>query len=272
MRHRRQDNALRDDCKEALNNSSNDQTKQKIKANPNMAFAIALFSLVLVSLVMFVQQKNIKPSQHSPFIQNAAVMHTTKSEITHSSFVECQIKANPLIFASGDNFIQITLQHDVAPLASEAFLDLVNANYYDGVFIFRVLKGFIAQWGFRPQWDKSILEPKKRTEIADTVIEGRSLSNIRGTIAFAGGSTVQVFINLGDNRRLDNEGQRPFGTITTSGMAVADNLYAGHKDGEGQIVTIQNGEDAVKEKFPKMAQIEKCRVVKEFTKHPIQEV
>mmetsp|Transcript_7498 Transcript_7498/g.10910 ORF Transcript_7498/g.10910 Transcript_7498/m.10910 type:complete len:279 (-) Transcript_7498:159-995(-) len=277
VRHRRQENSIRNDCEENFNNASNDMVKQRNKTSSALRFVVVLFLLTLVCFIIFVSPINKKyHQQQSNILDSSEVTHTTKPDVTHSSLVECHMKANPLIFTSSDNIIQITLRHDLAPLASSAFLDLVNAKYYDRVFIFRVLTGFIAQWGFRPQWDNSILTPKHRTEISDVVVEGKSLSNIRGTIAFAGGSTVQVFVNLGDNRRLDKEGQRPFGTITMDGMAVADHLYTGHKDGEGQIATIKEGEDAVKVKFPKMAQIEKCGVVQKFTKskdlRPIREV
>jgi len=179
-------------------------------------------------------------------------------------FIQCHFKSNSAESVSLKDVIQITLRHDLSPLSSAAFLELVNAKYYDGVFIFRVLKGFIAQWGFRPENFVSI-KPKRRNEIADPVIVGKSLSNTRGTLSFAGGSTVQVFINVGDNSRLDKEGSLPFATVSTKSMVVVDKLYTGHKDGEGQIATIKEGKDAVIKNFPNMSQIEKCRAVPAFS-------
>jgi len=198
---------------------------------------------------------------------------------TNNRFVECYIKSSTATISSSssvsspkkkdNNVLQITLRHDLSPLSSAAFVELVNAKYYDGVFIYRVLKGFLAQWGFRPAGDDMpiIIKPKKRREeIADPVLVNKSLSNTRGTMSFAGGSTAQVFINFGDNTWIDKDGSRPFATVSTESMVdVVDRLYTGHKDGEGQIATIKEGKEAVMAKFPNMSQIERCRTVSAFS-------
>lgn len=115
------------------------------------------------------------------------------------------------------------MRHDSSPEAAGAFLQRVRVGYYDGCFVcvqliacisfclilnnlkrfsrFRVLKGFIAQFGLRQKWDgpefKRVKTLKRPTE--------HGLSNVRGTLAFAGASPTQVFVNLGNNARLDSE-------------------------------------------------------------------
>lgn len=163
--------------------------------------------------------------------------------------------------------LHITVRDDLSPVASRVFLDLVESHYFDGVFIFRVLNGFVAQWGFRgeddsdPRW---MTPPRTKDEIHDG-----TLSNGRGTLSFAGGNpaTRQVFVNLGNNQRLDKEDGRPFATVDEdiSMKTVMDRLYMGYKDGQGQIDTLKRGEHAVMETFPRMSKIEQCRVVKEFS-------
>jgi peptidyl-prolyl cis-trans isomerase A (cyclophilin A) len=59
-------------------------------------------------------------------------------------------------------------------------------------------------------------------------------SNQRGFISFATAGpntrTTQVFINYGDNRRLDAMGFAPFGQVT-EGMEVVDQLYGDYGEG-----------------------------------------
>jgi cyclophilin family peptidyl-prolyl cis-trans isomerase len=176
------------------------------------------------------------------------------------TFVECQV-TTPRAQAddtAANGVLQITVRNDLSPIASAVFLDLVEAQFYDGVFIFRVLKGFIAQWGFHNKWTKTTKPPKTK----DAPHQG-TLSNVRGTLSFAGGipSVQQVFVNLGNNVRLDKEDSRPFATLSHESMEVLDKLYMEYKDGQGQIKALKEGEEAVLEVFPRMSKIVSCRVV-----------
>jgi cyclophilin family peptidyl-prolyl cis-trans isomerase len=55
--------------------------------------------------------------------------------------------------------------------------------------------------------------------------------NVRGTLTFAqsGRNTraTEIFVNLGDNTKLDDEGFVPFAKVV-KGMEVVDELYAGY--------------------------------------------
>jgi cyclophilin family peptidyl-prolyl cis-trans isomerase len=190
------------------------------------------------------------------------------------SLVECTISTPPIGLpgdeASGGasrstlgvvhGMLQITVRHDMAPIASQVFLDLVHAHHFDGVFIFRVLPGFIAQWGVRTARVPGLTKPPKTK---DTIVSDQTLSNVRGTLSFAGGNpaTEQVFVNLGNNQRLDKENSRPFATVASASMPLLDQLYTGYKDGQGQIKTIHQGEAAMREAFPRMSRVEVCQAV-----------
>ena len=187
------------------------------------------------------------------------------------SLVECTISTPPLSAQPGEaddnaganGILQITVRNDLSPIASKVFLDLVNAHHFDGVFIFRVLKGFVAQWGVRTAGDDvpGITKPPKTKDD----VHDKTLSNVRGTLSFAGGNpaTQQVFVNLGNNQRLDKENSRPFATV--QGMQLLDQLYTGYKDGQGQIKALQKGEAAMREAFPRMSRVNVCRVVPAFS-------
>lgn len=160
--------------------------------------------------------------------------------------------------------LEITVRNDLSPKESEAFVHLVRDGYYDGVFIFRVLKGFVAQWGNRNEWDG--YHPLKTDR--DAMVHERTLSNVRGTLSFTGGNPAvrQVFVNMGNNKRLDKENSRPFATVSETSMTnVIDRLYDGYKDGQGQVKAMKEGEETVLAQFPNMSRIEQCHVVLAFS-------
>ena len=168
--------------------------------------------------------------------------------------------------SSSNGILEITVRKDLSPIAASVFVDLVNAQYYDGVYIFRALPHFIAQWGYRNDhawhWSRETITkpPKTKDHVtADT------LSNTRGTLSFAAGSpwVLQVFVNLQDNIRLDKENSRPFATLSEASMQVLDTLYMGYRDNEGQIQALKDG--TFPQQFPKASRIDHCQVVSSFT-------
>jgi peptidyl-prolyl cis-trans isomerase A (cyclophilin A) len=124
-----------------------------------------------------------------------------------------------------------------APLGVDRFYNLAAIGYFDGVRFFRVLPGFIAQFGIHP--DPSVHRAWHLATIPDDPVR---MSNLRGTLTFAiaGPNTRanQFFINLADNRRLDGQGFAPFGRVV-SGMEVVDHLHAGY----GEMPPQGNGPD-----------------------------
>lgn len=115
-----------------------------------------------------------------------------------------------------------------APLGADRFHELVTAGFYDGVAFFRVVPGFMAQVGISGD-PRLNLFWRARTLPDDPVTQ----SNTRGRVTFAtagpGTRTTQVFINFGDNSRLDGMGFAPFGQVRD--MAVVDALFGGYGEG-----------------------------------------
>ncbi len=161
-----------------------------------------------------------------------------------------------------------------APIGADRFYNLVRNGYYDGNKFFRVVPGFVVQWGIHG--DKTVNaewydeENEKAVNLKDDPVKQ---SNTRGRITFANAGpntrSTQVFINYGNNTRLDDPAAMrgsvfaPFGEVTGEGMKVVDKLFGEYpafdprfdrdptkKVSQDHIVKLGNG--YLDEHFPKL--------------------
>jgi len=120
--------------------------------------------------------------------------------------------------------VTIELIRAWAPVGVDHFYNLARAGYFDDTRFFRVVYGFIAQFGIAKDPAVANLWGAHRIP-ADSVRE----HNVRGTIAYAQfkptDRTTNVFINLRDNLNLDTLGFAPIGRVV-QGMDVVDSLYS----------------------------------------------
>jgi peptidyl-prolyl cis-trans isomerase A (cyclophilin A) len=163
----------------------------------------------------------------------------------------------------GDFTVQITRAW--APLGADRFYNLAKHHFFDGASFFRVLPGFIVQFGLsaNPQvsgvWKSANIKDDRVTQ-----------SNKPGTLTFATAGpntrTTQLFINLGDNGQLDSMGFAPFGQVT-SGMDVVEKFYSGYGEGapsgtgpdQGAITS--QGKPYLDKNFPNLDSIKTATVV-----------
>jgi cyclophilin family peptidyl-prolyl cis-trans isomerase len=119
-----------------------------------------------------------------------------------------------------------------APAGADRFYNLVKNRFYDGSHFFRVLPGFVVQFGISPRPEVS--KVWRAATIQDDPVKQ---SNLRGFVSFATSGpntrTTQVFINLGDNSRLDGMGFSPFGHVI-EGMDVVEKFYSDYGEGAPQ--------------------------------------
>jgi len=121
----------------------------------------------------------------------------------------------------------IEVQREWAPIAADRFYTLVRRGFYDDARFFRVLSGFMTQFGLNG-------DPKIQGEyaLANLLDEPPKQSNLRGFVSFAKESSpntryTMVFINYKDNSYLDADGFAPFGQVVT-GMEIVEKLYSGY--------------------------------------------
>jgi peptidyl-prolyl cis-trans isomerase A (cyclophilin A) len=124
----------------------------------------------------------------------------------------------------------IEVHRDWSPNGADRFYNLVSSGFFDDARFFRVIAGFMAQFGINGDpavsaaWQPAVIPD-------DPVVQ----SNKRGMVSFAmrgpGTRTTQLFINYSDgNARLDSMGFSPFGKVI-EGMDVVDALFSGYGEG-----------------------------------------
>jgi peptidyl-prolyl cis-trans isomerase A (cyclophilin A) len=125
----------------------------------------------------------------------------------------------------------VEVHRDWAPNGADRFYNLVKMGFFDDTRFFRVIDGFMAQFGI--SGDPRVAAMWRSSNIQDDPV---AQSNKRGRITFAQTSepnsrSTQVFINFGDNGQLDAARFAPFGEVV-QGMGVVDSLYKGYGEGK----------------------------------------
>jgi peptidyl-prolyl cis-trans isomerase A (cyclophilin A) len=159
----------------------------------------------------------------------------------------------------------LEVHRDWAPNGADRFYNLVQNGFFDNDRFFRVISGFMVQFGING--DPRISAVWQDANIPDDPVK---VSNQRGYITFATAGpntrTTQVFINYADNRALDRQGFSPFGQVV-SGMNIVDALYAGY--GEGAPQGSGPSQDRIQKQgnaylirdFPKLDYIKKATII-----------
>ena len=204
------------------------------------SFTVSVALLLLAGLAVFamaMQQANLK----SPAALKEQAPATFKA----------------LFETSAGNFV-IEVRRDWAPMGADRFYNLVKNGFYDNCRFFRVVSGFMVQFGING--DPSIQSFWRSANITDDPVKQ---SNRRGYITFATGGpntrTTQVFINFGDNNGLDGQGFAPFGRVV-SGMNVVDKIYSGYGEQPNQGSIQMQGNAYLEKAFPKLDYIKKATI------------
>jgi peptidyl-prolyl cis-trans isomerase A (cyclophilin A) len=165
--------------------------------------------------------------------------------------------------SQGDFTVEVT--RSWAPNGADRFYNLIKVGYYDDVAFFRVISGFMAQFGIHG--DPEVNKVWRSAKIQDDPVKQ---SNTRGMVTFAtsgpNSRTTQLFINFGDSKFLDSQGFSPFAKVV-EGMDVVDKLHSGYGEGAprgqgpDQPKIQSEGNTYLKSDFPKLDWIKKARLV-----------
>lgn len=146
-----------------------------------------------------------------------------------------------------------------APKGADRFYNLVRHGFYDGARFFRVVPGFVVQFGING--DPQISARWRTARIEDDPV---TQSNRRGTITFAtagpNSRTTQVFINYSDNTNLDGQGFAPFGRVV-QGIDVVDRINGEYGQSPNQALIQQQGNAYLEAQFPRLDYIVRATVV-----------
>jgi peptidyl-prolyl cis-trans isomerase A (cyclophilin A) len=156
----------------------------------------------------------------------------------------------------------VTVTRAWAPLGADRFYNLVKHHFYDNASFFRVVPGFVVQFGISAY--PPVSAAWANANINDEPVVG---SNKRGYLTYAKTSmpntrSTQVFINLKDNPGLDRQGFSPFGVVEGNGMNVVEMLYDQYGDnGPDQEQLTKLGKPYLDKNFAKLDSIKTATLV-----------
>ena len=216
-----------------------------------------LCALGLFAAVAMVQaedaRKEEKPSTASPGFTDPAKLTGPAPETFKAQFDTTR----------GNFTIEVT--RSLSPNGADRFYNLVRSGYFKDVAFFRVIPGFMCQFGIHG--DPGVSAKWRAAAIADDPVKG---SNTRGTITFATAGpntrTTQLFINFADNINLNGMGFSPFGKVT-EGMDVVDKINGEYGEGaprgggpnQGRVQA--EGNTYLKKDFPNLDYIKSATIV-----------
>jgi peptidyl-prolyl cis-trans isomerase A (cyclophilin A) len=209
-----------------------------------IAFLLVFFCTAAAFAQLSVNRALMNPAA---LTEQAPLVYTTRFDTSKGMFI-------------------IEVHRDWAPNGADRFYNLVKNGFFDEDRFFRVITGFMVQFGINgtpllsAQWENANIKDDPVTQ-----------SNEQGFVTFAtrgpNTRTTQVFINYKDNHGLDSQGFAPFGQVTL-GMAVVESLYSGYGEGAprgsgpSQSRIQADGNPYLLSQFPKLDYITKAAITK----------
>ena len=176
-------------------------------------YLVILLALGLVPTIV-----NCASGQDTSALMNPQALNETAPDVYRARFET----------SSGDFVIEV--HREWAPNGADRFYNLVKNGYYDDCRFFRVIDGFMVQFGING--NPEVQSGWRNAGIPDDPVRE---TNDRGYVTFAMSSqpnsrTTQIFINFANNSNLDGSGFAPFGRIV-EGMDAVDGIYSGYGEG-----------------------------------------
>lgn len=165
-----------------------------------------------------------------------------------------------VLFETSKGNFTVEVSRKWAPNGADHFYKLVQEGFYNDCRFFRVVPGFMVQWGING--DPEVQKKWRSANIQDDPVVA---SNQKGFITYAQTSmpnsrSTQLFINYGDNSFLDGQRFAPFGRVT-EGMDVVEMINSDHGEDPNQGQIQSRGNAYLKESFPSLDYIKSAKLV-----------
>ncbi len=228
----------------------NTPTRRRPASKP--AFVAATVLLVLLSACAGEQPRTETTGETAPPVPMVAAPSTVPIQSPDSFQVA---------FETNKGTFTVAVTRALAPKGADRLYELVKAGYFSDVRFFRMVPGFVVQFGIHG-------DPKVYAEWSKAVLpdEPMRIGNTRGTVAFttAGPNTraVQLFVSTADNRRkLDP--QRLFAPVgkVIDGMDVVDSLNAEYGEEPNQSRIAASGNGYLQRWFPALDYIVAAKII-----------
>ena len=215
-----------------------------------------IFSIAAASLILSILSTHAADTNKSETKPEAKADFSDPSKLTAKA--PDKFKAR---FDTTKGAFTVEVTRSLAPNGADRFYNLVRSGYFKDIAFFRVIPGFMCQFGIHG--DPAISAKWREASIPDDPVKG---SNTRGMITFAkagpNSRTTQLFINFADNSAsLDGQGFPPFGKVV-EGMDVVDKINGEYgenrREVQGRIQT--EGNAYLKKEFPNLDYIKSATI------------
>ena len=193
---------------------------------------VAVFPVILTAVACIANNQETAPAAPEAQTRTGAAKETNKNMQALLDPKSANLTA-PAVFkvkfktTKGDFTVEATRAW--APLGADRFYNLAKMGYFTDIAFFRVISGFMVQFGING--DPAVSANWRNARIQDDPV---AQSNKTGYITYAMAGpdtrTTQLFINFRDNAGLDSQGFSPFGRVT-EGMNVVESIYPGYGEG-----------------------------------------
>mmetsp|Transcript_155479 Transcript_155479/g.282767 ORF Transcript_155479/g.282767 Transcript_155479/m.282767 type:complete len:215 (-) Transcript_155479:96-740(-) len=146
----------------------------------------------------------------------------------------------------------VRVHPDWAPEGAKRFQDIVGSGILSDARFFRVVPGFMVQFGIPGKPD--VAKEWEQKNIPDDPVKE---TNGRGMMTFATAGpntrTTQMFINYGNNDFLDGQGFSPFAEVLDNGMDVVDKIQSKYREQPNQGAIQNQGNAYLTAEFPELS-------------------
>ncbi|HEY0705022.1 MAG TPA: peptidylprolyl isomerase [Candidatus Acidoferrales bacterium] len=220
---------------------------KRITACLTFCFIAAIFPAAISA-----QTGTATPAAKTP-VHHAAAAHTDPA-LMHPAMLKAKAPDEyEVTFKTTAGDFVVKVERAWAPIGADRFYNLVKHGFYNDAAFFRVVPGFVVQFGLSANpavnaaWEKAYIQDDPVTQ-----------SNHTGFLTFATAGpntrTTQMFISLGENARLDSMGFAAFGQVTT-GMDAVQKIFSGYGESPDQGQITAEGKPYLDKSFPKLDHI-----------------